>query len=367
MAAKKDTKDRSVFVRFDEETGGVLDRIKKILGAGGTQINDAEAIRRLIDEGASRLEINEQLGLHEDLKALQKNPRLGLLNIQTRQRAGEFQTRAELIFLSQFWMSAYRFDGLRRREWVRKEPVAALFNLLHWVARLQKEGGHPEFLDGKTDFFGRWGSGGELIVPASNSGPLREHWVSQALASTIVKMLDEALGSATPFDTKKLSTLVKKEMNQTDLQVALYGYWAQQKVSVLDGPSDDLPSPKFLKSSSVGAFRIDPIQSGNGLTCAVGKSDEWVFSVNSWIEWTELHEVVEQSADGSYEARAGRFTLFSPIPGGDNNQYFLDIVGVRLCFQSSQFHDLTEALRQARGDHVLLALTDRMKDVYGQI
>ena len=32
MATKKDTKDRSVFVRFNDETGEVLDRIKKLLG-----------------------------------------------------------------------------------------------------------------------------------------------------------------------------------------------------------------------------------------------------------------------------------------------------------------------------------------------
>lgn len=368
MVTKKDVKDRSVFFRFNEETGGVLEHIKKILGGRGEQVSDQEAIRRLIDEGALRIEIKDQLGLHEDLEKLQKNPRLGLLNVQTRERAGEPLTLAELVFLSAFWLEAYRHDGVRHREWVRKEPVASLYSVLFWVMRLQAEASDRGLSEQHADFFERWGGGGELVVPTPSSGMSGDRWVSPSLATHICQMLSAAVESAEPLDMKRLNALLPRTARSTALQVALYGYWSRHKSSVLEGPSDEPLFPRFLKPTITQNFRVDPIQSKNGFTCGVSKPGSWIFSINSWVEWLEINEVISQAQDGNYHARAGRFTLYAPLPKVEEETgYLLEIAGVRLCFERNDFSEFQDALSQCSSDHVMLAFAEKAKDVYGQI
>lgn len=369
MATKKNTKDRSMFLRFNAETEGVIDRIKKLLGNRGDSVSDTEVVRRLIDEGALRFEITDQLGLHDDLEKLQKNPRLGLLNVQTRERAGELLTRAELVFISRYWGEAYSHAGVRRREWVRKEPVAALYKMLFWIARLQSEAGGSFFAERHADFFERWGKGGELVVPNPIAGLPGDRWVTCALAKHICQMLSEAMEFDSPIEMKRLTLHLGRDARQASLQVALYGYWVSHQVSVLDGPLDEPSFPKFLNAAVLDEFRVDPIQSGNGFSCGLSKTNSWMFSLNSWVEWLELNEVISQSLDGNWDARAGRFTLFSPVPLANekNAGFTLDVAGVRLFFERAEFTQLHEVLALTSSDHMMLAFAERAKDIYGQI
>ena len=128
--AAKEVKNRIASVRFGEATGLAIDRLRKLFTDKGEDIGEAELIRRLVDDGAARLIARNDLGLHEDLQNLRRNPRWGLLNIQTRQRAGEGLTRAEMVFLADFLVAAYKAQGLRGRGWVNVTPVAALYKAL---------------------------------------------------------------------------------------------------------------------------------------------------------------------------------------------------------------------------------------------
>jgi hypothetical protein len=369
MATKKDTKDRSIFVRFNEETGGLLDRIKKLWDDTGNPISDSEIVRRLIDESAWKLEVKDSLGLHEDLEKLQNNPRLGLLNVQTRERAGELLTRAELVFMTRYWCEAYGQDGIRRREWVRKEPVASLYKLLYWLVRLQNEEIGSNIDTQYVHFFERWGKHGDLNVPDPAVGMPGARWVTRALAKYICEMLTDAVETVAPLDMKRLIGHVGAGARKSSLQVALYGYWVTNKLSVLEGSNEEQPFPEFLSAAENGEFRVDPILSGNKFSCALGKTSAWVFSLSSWIEWIELNEVFSQEIDGNLAARAGRFTLFSPVPVSKDKKggYTLDIDGVRLFISSEEFKQFREAMMQTNGDHKILAFADRAKDIYGQI